>query len=46
MGYYFIAQLNKGFFVLVISYESFNPFSFTSKNMSNIFIHKLIPYQQ
>jgi hypothetical protein len=46
MGYSFIAQLNKGFFVLVISCESFNPFPFTSKDMNNIFIHELIPYQQ
>jgi hypothetical protein len=37
-GYSFIAQLNKGFFVLVISCESFNPFPFTSKYMNNIFI--------
>jgi hypothetical protein len=45
-GLFFIAQLNKGFFVLVISCESFNPFPFTSKGMNNIFIHELIPYQQ
>jgi hypothetical protein len=42
MGDSFIAQLNKGFFVLVISCESFNPFPFTSKDMNNIFIHELI----
>jgi hypothetical protein len=46
MGYSFIAQLNKGFFALVISCESFSPFPFTSKDMNDIFIHGLIPYQQ
>jgi hypothetical protein len=46
MGYSFIAQLNKSFFVLVILCESFNPFPFTRKDMNNIFINELIPYQQ
>jgi hypothetical protein len=46
MGYSFIAQLSKGFFVFVISCESLNPFPFTSKDMNNILIHELIPYQQ
>jgi hypothetical protein len=46
MGYSFNAPLNKGFFVLVISCENFNPFPFTSKDMNNIFILELIPYQQ
>jgi hypothetical protein len=46
MGYSSIAQLNKGFLVLVISCESFNPFPFTGKDMDNIFILELIPYQQ
>jgi hypothetical protein len=46
MGYSFIAQLNKGSSVLVISCESFNPFLFSSKDMNNIFIRELIPYQQ
>jgi hypothetical protein len=46
MGHSFIAQLNKSFFVLDISCESFNPFPFTSKDMNNIFIHELTPYQQ
>jgi hypothetical protein len=46
MGYPFIAQLNKGSVVLVISCESFNPFPFTSKDMNNIFVLELIPYQQ
>jgi hypothetical protein len=46
MGYSFIAQLNKGFFVLDISCKSFNPFSFHKQDMNNIFIHELIPYQQ
>jgi hypothetical protein len=46
MGYSFIPQLNKDFPVLVVSCESFNHFPFTSKDMNNIFIHELIPYQQ
>jgi hypothetical protein len=46
MGYSFIAQLKNGFFVLVVSGESFNPFPFTNKDMNNIFILELIPYQQ
>jgi hypothetical protein len=46
MGYSFIAQLNKDFFVLVISCESFTSFPFTSKDMNNVFILELIPYQQ
>jgi hypothetical protein len=46
MGYSFIAQLNKGFFILVISCESFNHFPFQSKDINNIFILELIPYRQ
>jgi hypothetical protein len=46
INYSSIAQLNKGFFVLVISCESFSPFPFTRKDMNNIFIRELIPYQQ
>jgi hypothetical protein len=45
-GLFFYCTMNKGFFVLVISCESFNPFPFTSKDMNNIFILELIPYQQ
>jgi hypothetical protein len=43
MGYSFIAQLNKGFLVIVISCETFTPFPFTSKDMNNIFILELTP---
>jgi hypothetical protein len=46
MGYSFIAQLKKGSFVLVISCDSFNHFSFSSRDINNIFILELIPYQQ
>jgi hypothetical protein len=46
MGYSFMAQLNIGFFVLVISCESFNHFPLTSKDINNVFILELIPYQQ
>jgi hypothetical protein len=46
MGYSFIAQLKKGSFVLVISCDSFNHFSFSSRDINNIFIPELIPYQQ
>jgi hypothetical protein len=38
--------LNKGFFVLVISCEGFNPFPLTSKGIINIFIHELNSDQQ
>jgi hypothetical protein len=46
MGYSFIAQLNKDFSVLVISCEGFNHFPFISKDINNIFILELIPYQR
>jgi hypothetical protein len=46
MDFSFTAQLNKDFFVLVISCESLIPFPFTGKDMNNMFILELIPYQQ
>jgi hypothetical protein len=45
-GLFFYCTLNIVFFILVISCESFNHFPFTSKDISNIFIRELIPYQQ
>jgi hypothetical protein len=46
MGYSFIAQLNKGFLFLSFHVKALILFPFTSKDMNNIFIHELIPYQQ
>jgi hypothetical protein len=45
-GLFFYCTIEYRFLVLVISCEIFNSFLLSSKDMNNIFIRELIPYQQ